>query len=53
MQEHVSAKENRDFFISDKAAYIHENPDREKWSHMLDEQMFDRFVALYDEHMTD
>ena len=48
-----SAKENRDRFISDKAAYIHENLDREKWSHMLDEQMFDRFVALYDEHMTD
>ena len=47
----VTAEENKDRFISDKAEYIHQNLDRKKWSHMLDQDLFERFLAFYDEHM--
>ena len=46
-----SAKENADRFISDKAAYIHDNLDRDKWSHMLDEEMFEEFLTFYNENI--
>ena len=46
------AAENRDRFAADKAAYLHGHLDREKWSNMLDEELFDRFLRFYNEHIT-
>ena len=46
-----NAAENKDRFIKDKADYIRLNLDREKWSHSLDTELFDRFLAFYDEHI--
>ena len=45
------AKENNERFAQDKAAYIHENLDREQWSHMLDRDLFDRFLNFFDEFL--
>ena len=42
------AKENRDRFIEDKAAYITENLDHVRWSSRLDEALFAQFVNFYD-----
>ncbi|MBQ4511649.1 MAG: alpha/beta fold hydrolase [Anaerolineaceae bacterium] len=41
------AKENKDRFAADKADYIHQNLDREQWSHMLNTEIFDSFVAFF------
>ncbi|MBQ6517736.1 MAG: alpha/beta fold hydrolase [Anaerolineaceae bacterium] len=41
------AKENKDRFAADKAAYIHQNLDREQWSHMLNKELFDSFVTFF------
>ena len=41
-------QENKDRFIEDKAEFIHENLDREKWTHSLDEELFGQFLAFYD-----
>lgn len=46
-----SAPENRERFAEDKAEYIHSNLDRDKWSNMLDAELFARFVSFYDEQL--
>ena len=45
------AGENLDRFAADKADYIHQNLDREQWSHKLDENLFESFVLFYNDHM--
>ncbi|MBQ7433493.1 MAG: hypothetical protein IJV50_08585 [Lachnospiraceae bacterium] len=40
--------ENQERFIADKADYIHHNLDREQWSHMLNLELFEKFVDFYD-----
>ena len=45
------ADEYSECFASDKAEYIHEHLDREKWCSMLDEELFDRFLCFYNEHL--
>lgn len=42
------ADENRERFTADKADYITENLDRERWSHRLDEGLFARFLEFYE-----
>ncbi len=44
-----NAEENKDRFIKDKADYITENLDHEKWSHRLDEDLFARFLDFYEQ----
>lgn len=44
------AKENLERFAQDKAEYIHNNLDREKWSHKLNTELFERFVKFFDEN---
>ena len=41
------AKENKDRFAADKAEYIHQNLDREQWSHMLNKDLFEDFVSFF------
>ncbi len=43
------AEENIDRFIEDKANYIIENLDHEKWSHRLDDDLCGRFLDFYDQ----
>ncbi len=43
--------ENRDRFKADKAAYLHEHLDREKWSGMLNEELFEQFLNFYNSHI--
>lgn len=45
------AEENKDRFIEDKARYIAENLDHERWSHRLDEDLFAQFLEFYDRAM--
>ncbi len=45
------AAEYADRFTADKMKYIHDHLDREKWSNMLDEELFDRFLCFYNEHL--
>ena len=45
------AEENRERFAKDKADYIHQNLDRERFCHMLDTEMFDAFLAFYDKNI--
>ena len=42
------AEENKDRFMEDKAGYITENPDHERWSHRLDKELFARFWEFYE-----
>ena len=44
-------KEDKERFSQDKADYIHKNLDREKWSHMLDQDMMGQFLDFYDENL--
>ena len=44
-----NAEENKDRFTKDKADYITENLDHEKWSHRLDEDLFARFLEFYEQ----
>ena len=44
------AAENRERFAADKAEYIREHLDRKKWSGMLDEELFGRFLDFYNAH---
>ena len=44
-----NAEENKDRFIADKANYITENLDHEKWSHRLDEGLFAQFLDFYEQ----
>ena len=46
-----NAEENRERFSEDKANYIYQNLDREKWCNSLDLELFEGFVDFYDEHM--
>ncbi len=41
-------QENKDRFIEDKAEYIHNNLDRERWSGSLDTELFKQFLEFYD-----
>ena len=43
-------KENTDRFSEDKAEFIHNNLDREQWSHKLNIELFERFVYFYDKN---
>ncbi len=45
------AAENRTRFQNDRAAYIQENLDREKWCNSLDTELFEQFVSFYDAHI--
>ena len=45
------ASENKERFSEDKANYIHQNLDREKWCHSLDLELFENFVDFYDEQI--
>ena len=45
-----NAEEYQEQFIADKAEYIHQNLDRERWCDMLDDEMFERFLRFYDEN---
>ena len=42
--------ENKERFAEDKADYICQNLDREKWCDSLDLELFEDFVGFYDEH---
>ena len=44
-----TAEENKERFAEDKADYITENLDRERWSHRLDEGLFARFLEFYEQ----
>ena len=46
-----NAWENTAHFTEDKAEYIHNNLDRDKWSNMLNPELFESFVGFYDEHL--
>lgn len=46
-----AAKENKDRFAAEKAAYIQSHLDRERWSNRLDEALFETFAAFYDAHI--
>ena len=45
------AAENAERFRNEKAEYIREHLDREKLTHDLDPELFDGFLAFYDEHI--
>lgn len=47
----VHAAENGERFAADKADYIHSHLDRDKWSNMLDQDLFEDFVRFYDENL--
>ena len=40
--------EDRERFIREKAEYINEHLDRYRWSHRLDEDLFDTFLEFYE-----
>lgn len=42
------AAENKDRFSADKADYLHQNLDRDKWCHSIDTELFEDFVEFYD-----
>ncbi len=44
-----NAAENKERFIEEKADYIHNNLDRDKWCNTLDNELFQCFVDFYDE----
>lgn len=44
-----NAEENKERFIEDKANYITENLDHERWSHRLDEDLFAKFLNFYEQ----
>ena len=43
------AEENKERFSKDKADYITENLDHEKWSRRLDEDLFAKFLEFYEQ----
>jgi pimeloyl-ACP methyl ester carboxylesterase len=43
------AKENRARFVEDKANYLTEHLDHDKWSTRLDEELFSQFLDFYNE----
>ena len=46
-----NTEENRERFSEDKANYIYQNLDREKWCNSLDLELFEGFIGFYDEHI--
>lgn len=46
------ADENKDRFDKDKAEYIEDKLDREKWANRLDEDLFEQFLDFYNRSMT-
>ena len=46
-----SADDNKEQFIKDKANYITENLDHERWSHRLDEGLFVKFLEFYEQSL--
>ena len=42
------AAENKERFSADKADYIHQNLNRDKWCHSIDTGLFEDFVEFYD-----
>ena len=44
------AEEYKEQFIADKAEYIHQKLDRDRWCDMLDDEMFEQFLRFYDEN---
>lgn len=45
------AEENKERFQADRAEYFRQHLDRQRWSHMLDTEMFGRFVEFYNESL--
>lgn len=45
------AVENKEQFAADKADYICNNLDRNRWCSMLNEELFENFVSFYDAHL--
>ena len=43
------AEENKEKFAQDKINYINENLDHERWSHRLDEGLFEQFLEFYEQ----
>ena len=46
-----NTEENGERFSEDKANYIYQNLDREKWCNSLDLELFGDFLDFYDEHI--
>lgn len=46
-----NAAENAQRFETEKAEYIHGHLDRERWSSLLDAELFDRFLGFCNEHL--
>lgn len=46
-----NAAGNRERFMTDKAGYIHNNLDRDKWTDLLNKELFEKFGNFYDEHL--
>ena len=42
-----TAAENKERFSEDKADYIHNNLDRDKWCHMLNSELFENFSTIF------
>ena len=42
------AEENKERFKMDKTNYLNEHLDRERWSHRLDEELFNQFLEFYE-----
>ena len=42
---------HRCFFSEDKADYIHNNLNRDKWCNMLNPELFKDFIDFYDENL--
>lgn len=45
------AEKNKQRFTKEKAEYIEANLDRERWSHRLDVDLFERFLDFYDKNL--
>ena len=47
----IKAAENKQRFIDDKAEYTRQHLDRQRWSHKLDTELFDKFIDFYDSNL--
>ena len=47
------SEENKERYSAERADYIHKNLDRTKWCDMLDNELFEKFVGFYDDHIGD
>lgn len=45
------AAENRERFVADKADYLHNHLDRDRWCNSLDLALFEGFARFYDENL--